>query len=113
MSLKYANTMRQYQTLKDSIFSKIVEIADLKQKYWNRLVDGITKIDDLKVLVINISEQIDKFKVYHRNILKKHDYLMKVDENLFFMKLNSIIGSIVYNDIKFKLIYEKQIKEQK
>jgi len=32
---------------------------------------------------------------------------MKVDENLFFIKLNSIIGTIVYNDLDFTLKYEK------
>ncbi len=51
-----------FDAMRKKLIKEIIDIAQMKQKYWEQLVDGYNKIDDLKKQCIDLSRKIIDFK---------------------------------------------------
>ena len=71
--VNYSNLLQIFEShIKESVIKEVKSISLDKQKYWDKMVDGYHKIDDLKTSVIDLSRRIVKFKKRYQNFIEEY-----------------------------------------
>lgn len=84
--------------IRKKILKEIIDIVQLKQKYWEKLTDGYDKIDDFKKICINLASKIHIFHQEFNMFENAFEKQLNTKENVIILKLKSIIGSLILND---------------
>lgn len=85
----------------------------MKQKYWEQLVDGYNKIDDLKKQCLDLSKKIIEFKAKFKHFINQYGESLNQKENIIIFKLKSIIACLIYNDYQKCHVNEQSIEDLK
>ena len=96
--LAYSLTISKFDMIRRTILKEIIEIVQLKQKYWEKLTDGYDKIDDYKKICIDLASKIHYFHKEFDLFEQKYEEKLNIKENVIILKLKSIIGNLVLND---------------
>jgi hypothetical protein len=58
----YSVTITKFDMIRKTILKEVIEIIQLKYKYWEKLTDGYDKIDEFKKNCIILA---NKIKIFH------------------------------------------------
>lgn len=109
----YCKTISMFDLIKKKVIKNIIEISHMKQKYWEKLVDGYNKIDELKENCLELSRKINIFIHQFNEFLSCYSEILNEKENLIILKIRSILGSLVLNDYQYCYASESKLEELK